>query len=121
MNIIVRFLIRWLACALGLWIAAAFLQGRLTYEDNAAVLILAGGILALVNSFIKPIVVVLSLPAVIITLGLFMIVINALLILLVAWLIPSLEISGFWAAALAGIVVGLVNYLVSAIVESEGS
>lgn len=117
--IVYRFLVRWIASTLGLWVAAALLGGRLTYDDSAVVLIIAGLILAIVNSIIRPIVVFLSLPAVLVTLGLFMLVINALMILLVAWLYGPLDISGFWAAMLAGIVVGLVNFLVSTILEDN--
>ncbi len=114
-----RFLVRWLVSALGLWIAAAFLGSHLTYNNSAAVLVVAGFILAIVNSVLKPIVVFLSLPAVLITLGLFMLVINALMIMLVAWLYGPFNVSGFWPAVLAGIVIGLVNYLVTAILESR--
>ncbi len=115
-----RFLLRWLACTLGLWIAAALLDGRLTYDDRAQVLIVAGLILAVVNSIIRPVVVLLSLPAILLTLGLFMLVINSLMVLFVAWLYTPLDVSGFWSAMLAGIVVGLVNFLLSTILDSQG-
>lgn len=118
-GVLYRFLVRWLACSLGLWIAAAFLGSRLTYNGDWRVLVVAGGILAIVNSIIKPVLIFLSLPAILLTLGLFMIVINACMILLVAHLYGPLEVTGFWAAALAGIVIGLVNYLVTAILESN--
>lgn len=112
-----RFLTRWFVCGLGLWIAAGLLDGRISYDSRLGVIIVAGLILALVNTVIKPIVVLLSLPALLFSLGLFMIVINGLMVLLASWLYHPLEVTGFGAAMLAGIIIGLVNYLVTTILE----
>jgi len=114
-----RFLIRWFVCSLGLWIAAGLLSSHITYGNSTVVIVIAGLILAIINAVIKPILVVLSLPANIITLGLFMIIINGLTVSLVSWLYPSLHITSFWAAIFAGMVIGLVNYLVSTILEEH--
>lgn len=114
-----RFIVRWGVCTLGLWIAAALLGSRLTYDDSMIVLIIAGLILAFVNSIIRPFFIFLSIPALLLTLGLFMLVINALMILFVAWLYEPLEISGFWSALLAGFIIGVVNFLVSIVLESS--
>ena len=114
-----RFLIRWFVCGLGLWIAAGLLGERITYDSRFGVIVFAGLILAIVNAIIKPIVVILSLPAILFSLGLFMIVINGLMVLLVSWLYPPLEVNNFGAAMLAGVVIGLVNYLVSTILEEK--
>lgn len=119
-NFFVRFLVRWGVCSLGLWIAAAILGDNLTYDGRISVLIIAGLILAIVNSIIKPILVLFTLPAVLLTLGLFMLVINALTVMLTAWLYGPLEISGFWSAMLAGLIIGVVNFLVSVILEDNG-
>ena len=116
-NPVVRFLVRWIVCSLGLWIAAALLGDRITYGNDTGVIIVSGLILAIVNIVIKPIIVFLSLPAVLLTLGLFMIVINGFTVWLVSKLYTSLHITNFWAAILAGMVIGLVNYLVTRIVE----
>jgi putative membrane protein len=112
-----RFLIRWFVCSLGLWIAAGILGERITYDSRIGVIVIAGLILALVNSVIKPVVVILSLPAILFSLGLFMIVINGFMVYLVGWLYPQLHIATFGTAMLAGLVIGLVNYLVSTILE----
>ena len=112
-----RFLIRWFVCGLGLWIAAGLLGDRIDYESRIGVIIIAGFILAIVNVIIKPVVVILSLPAILFSLGLFMIVINGLMVLLVSKLYTSLEVTNFGAAMLAGMVIGLVNYLVTTILE----
>ena len=108
---------RWLVCCLGLWIAAGLLGGRINYGSKAIVVIIAGFILALINAILKPVIVILSLPAILFSLGLFMIVINGLMVMLVSWLYPPLEVNNFGAAMLAGMVIGLVNYLVTAILE----
>jgi len=113
-----RFLIRWLVSGLGLWIAAGLFSG-ITYGNRVEVLIIAGLLLAIVNSIIKPIVILLSLPAILFSLGLFMIIINGLMVLLVSSLYSSLDIANFSAAILAGIVIGLVNYLVTTILEEK--
>lgn len=119
-NSILRFLLRWFVAGLSLWIAAGLIgESRISYQDSWYVIIIAGLVLTLVNMLIKPIVVILSLPAILFSLGLFIIVINAAMVLLVSWLYSPLEISNFSAALLAGIVIGLVNYLVTTIVDTD--
>ena len=119
-GLFARFALRWFVSSLGLWIAAGILGGsRITYDSRLEVIIVAGLILALVNGIIKPIVVILSLPAILFSLGLFMLVINGLMVMLVSWLYPSLYIKSFWTAALAGMVIGLVNYLVTTILDDK--
>jgi putative membrane protein len=114
-----RFCIRWFVCSLGLWIAAGLLGERISYDSRIGVVIVAGLILAMVNTIIKPIVIILSLPAILFSLGLFMIVINGLMVLLVSKLYPNLQVTNFGAAMLAGMVIGLVNYLVTTILEER--
>ncbi len=114
-----RFLLRWGVCSLGLWIAAGVLGDRISYQNSIWSVVFAGLFLAIINMVIKPIVVILSLPALLFTLGLFMIVINGLMVLLVSKLYGSLQVENFWAAMLAGMIIGLVNYLVTAIVEER--
>lgn len=116
----VRFLVRWAVCGLGLWIAAAILgEQRINYQNRIGVIIVAGLILAIINMIIKPIVVILSLPALLFSLGLFMIVINGLMVLLAGWLYNPLDVNNFGAAMLAGMIIGLVNYLVTTILEER--
>ncbi len=118
-NPLARFLIRWGVCSLGLWISAGLLGDRISYQNKISVVVIAGLVLALINMVIKPVVVILSLPALLFTLGLFMIVINGFMVILVSKLYGSLEVANFWAAMLAGMIIGLVNYLVTAIVEER--
>ncbi len=113
---IFRLVVRWLVSSLGLWIAANLLSTNITYK-SIYVIIVAGLVLALINTIIKPILVILSLPAIVLTLGLFMVIINGLTVYLASRLYTPLHITDFWAAIFAGIVIGLVNYLVTAIIE----
>lgn len=114
-----RFLIRWFVSGLGLWVAAGLLGERITYDSRLGVIVISGLILAAVNTVIKPIVVILSLPAILFSLGLFMIVINGLMVMLASKLYPELQVSGLGVAILAGMVIGLVNYLVTTILEDK--
>ena len=114
---LLRFLIRWLVCSLGLWIAAGLLSSSISYNSDIGVIIIAGLLLAIINVVLKPILVILSLPAIVFTLGLFMVIINGLTVFIVSKLYEPLHITNFWAAVFAGMVIGLVNYLVSAILK----
>lgn len=116
-NPLIRFLTRWLVCGLGLWIAAGLLSDSISYDSQFRVIVIAGLILAIINTIIKPILVIFSLPAILLTLGLFMIVINGLTVLLASALYDPLQVTNFWAAMFAGMVIGVVNYLVSTILK----
>lgn len=117
-----RFLLRWFVCGLGLWIAAGLLGGdKIAYSNKIGVIIIAGLVLALINAILKPFVVILSLPAILFSLGLFMIVINGLMVLLASRLYDPLHVKNFGAAMLAGMVIGLVNYLVTTVLDSQRS
>jgi putative membrane protein len=113
------FSLRWFVCSLGLWIAAGLLNGHVSYGDHLGVVIIAGLILAAINAILRPVIVLFSLPAILLTLGLFMIVINGLTVYLASKLYSPLQISGFGTAILTGLIIGLVNYLVTAILEER--
>lgn len=115
-TLIIGFGVRWGASALGLWIAVALLGAeRLSVGDSWTTVVAAGFFLALVNMALKPILVLLSFPVIILSLGLFMLVVNGLLILIASWLYDPLFVKNFGVAIVAGVIVGLVNYLVSRI------
>ncbi len=118
--LIKSFLLKWFISSLGLWIAAGLLGDSISYEDSRfRVIVVSGLILAVLNMVIKPIIIFLSLPALLITLGLFMIVINGLTVMIASALYEPLHVASFWAAMLAGMVIGLVNYLVVTILEDR--
>lgn len=114
-----RFLVRWLVCSLGLWIASGILTSSISYNSRFAVIVIAGLVLAIINAILKPILVLLSLPAILLSLGLFMIVINGATVFLASKLYTPLHVTNFGAAVVAGIIIGLVNYLVTAILEEK--
>jgi putative membrane protein len=119
-GFVYRFILRWLVCALGLWIAAGLLSGGVSYHGNHLGSVIIGGlILAALNALIKPLLVIISLPAILVTLGLFMLVINGLTVFIASKLYSGLQISNFGVAILTGIIIGLVNYLVTAILEER--
>lgn len=113
------FTLRWFVCSLGLWIAAGLLRGAVDYQNRLKVVIVAGAILALVNAIIKPLLVLGSLPAILLSLGLFMLIINGATVYLASKLYPPLHIESFSIAVATGLIIGLVNYLVTAILESR--
>src|ERR1700679_2817603 len=96
------FLIRAALVALGLWLATDWVRG--VSIDGPSTLILAGILLGVVNSIVRPIAILLTLPMTIFTLGLFLLVINAGMVALVAWMLPGMHIAGFGAAFWTSIV-----------------
>lgn len=114
-----RLLLRWLVCSLGLWIAAGLLSNSVSYGNHVSAVIIGGLILAIVNALLKPLLVLLSLPAILLTVGLFMLVINGLTVYIASKLYSTLQIDNFGAAIVTGVIIGLVNYLVTAILEDR--
>ena len=113
-----RFILRWLVNFLGLWAAVSLLQG-ITYQDKVGVLVIAALIFSIVNAFIRPLVVILSLPAIVLSLGLFTLVINTLMLYLVQFFYPKFHISSFWSGLIAVIIIWIVNYLLNDLLESK--
>jgi putative membrane protein len=102
------FLLQWLVSGLAIIITAYLLPGvRVTGFFAALVTAL---ILGLINAFIKPVLILLTLPLNILTLGLFTLVINALLIMLAAAIVPGFSVQGFWWALLFGLVLAVISY-----------
>ncbi len=114
----VGFLLRGLVAALGLWAATAMLNGFTI--DTPTTLILAGLLLGLVNAIVRPFALLLSLPALLFTLGLFLLVVNAAMLGLVAFLLPGFHIDGFWTAVGGAIIVSIVSWIGSWFIGSRG-
>jgi putative membrane protein len=112
------FLIRAAISALGLWVASHLLAG-LSF-DTPTKLLIAALVLGVVNALVRPIAFILTLPITILTLGLFLLVLNAAMIGLVAWLVPGFQVSGFWTAVGAGLIVSLVSWAASSLIGSSG-
>ena len=112
------FLIRAVLVALGLWLATAWVPG--VYIEGPSTLLLAGILLGVVNSIVRPIAILLTLPMTIVTLGLFLLVINAGMVALVAWMLPGMHVDGFGAAFWSSILVSLVSMVGSWFVGGKG-
>jgi len=100
---------RWLVVTLALMLAAWLIPG--VFISGFWVALIAALLLGLVNAVIRPVLIVLTIPITILTLGLFVIVINALMFWLVAAVLPGFTVSGFWPALLAALVVSVVSLL----------
>lgn len=111
-------LIRTLVVALGLWLAAALVPGIAV--TGPWTLLGAALLLGLVNAVLRPVLVLLTLPVTVITLGLFVLVINAAMLALVAWVFEGFIIAGFWPALFGAIVVGLTGWLASLLIGPRG-
>lgn len=113
------FLVRWLLNSFGLWVAVRLLgvgYDVAQTESEVGIFLMAGFIFSVINSLVKPIVVILSLPAILLTLGLFMFVVNGLMVYVAIKLTPGLEIT-FLNSILSGIILSLINYIVSSTLE----
>jgi putative membrane protein len=113
------FFLRAAIASLGLWLASEVVDG-LAF-DSATTLILAAILLGIVNGLVRPLVVLLTLPLTILTLGLFLLVVNGIMLALVAGLLPGFHIAGFWDAVLGAIIVSLVSWVGSWIFGPKGS
>jgi putative membrane protein len=101
-------LIHWLVSAIAILIAAYLIPGVQVTLMGALVLAI---VLGIINVFFKPIITLLTLPINIVTLGIFSLIVNALLIMLAAMIVPGFHVNGFWAAFFFSIVVSLVTAL----------
>ena len=104
-----KFIVRALFAALGLWLAARLVAG--VHVRSVETLILAAVLLGLVNAFIRPVVFILTLPLTIATLGLFLLIVNAGMILLVSAFLPGFEVHGLIAGILAAIITGVTSWI----------
>jgi putative membrane protein len=114
----VGFLLRAVISALGLWVASQLLDGL--HFVAPSTLLLAAVLLGVVNAVVRPLAFILTLPITIVTLGLFLLVLNAGMVALVAWVVPGFTISGFWTAVGAAIIVGVVSWAASGLIGSSG-
>jgi putative membrane protein len=112
------FFVRWLIGALGLGLASAVVPG--VHLDSVGTLLLASLVLGLVNAVVRPLVLLFTLPLTVLTLGLFILVINAGMVGLVAWLVPSFHVDGFFSALFAALLVSLTGWLGSGWIGPSG-
>ena len=117
-----KFLLRWLVNALGLYIAARIVHG-IDLGDNVGVVLGVALVFGLVNALIRPLLKLLTCPLIILTLGLFTLVINAVLLLLTSALSRAVgltfTVDGFWPAFWGGLVISLVSLVVTLLLHEE--
>jgi putative membrane protein len=108
----------WASNVLGIWVTSLIFDG-VTYDDKVWVLVVAGLVLFLANAVIRPIVIILTLPAVILTLGILLLFINAFTLWIADKIVPPFEVSGFWTYLGSVIIIWLVNMIVYGIFRPE--
>ena len=115
---LIRAILQVLLNGAALYLAARIVPG-ITYQGGAGTLILAGLVLGLINLLVKPIVTFFSLPFLLLTLGLFYLVINGLMLKLADWFLSGLTVQGFVAAILGGLVIAVVNWVFRAAFDDK--
>ncbi len=117
-------LLHWILTAAALWAAAALIPG-LDFTGGLGSLLLVAAVFGIVNSTLRPLLTILTCPLIVVTLGLFTLVINALMLMVTGWLSESwglgFAVSGFWAAFFGGLVVGLMSLILSAALAPKKS
>lgn len=112
------FILRALIAALGLWLATEWVNG--VHIDSATTLVIAGLLLGVVNAIVRPLAVILTFPITLITLGLFLLIVNAAMVGLVAWLLPGFNLDGFGPAVWTALIVSLTSWVASWFIGSKG-
>ena len=117
-ELLIRIAYRWLANSFGLWIAGRLVP-TVTHGDIASTIVFTGLVLSLVNTLLKPVVTILALPVIVLSLGIFTLFVNGLMVYIASSFVSTFEITTFGGAVLAGIIIGLVNYVVTMLLEDR--
>lgn len=111
---LIPFLLHWVITALSLWVASHIFRG-IKFADTAS-LIVSALLLGFANAVVKPLLIVLTLPLTFLTFGLFLLVINALMILLVSSLVRGFAVSSFWTAFFASMFITVLSFVLGSFV-----
>jgi putative membrane protein len=107
-----HFVFRWLVTAFAVFVAAPIVG--IDYGGSLGCLLGASLLLGIINAFIRPILLLLSLPLILVTLGVFILMINALMLKFVSEIVPCFKVPGFWSAIFGAIIISIVSWLLSA-------
>lgn len=107
-----HFVFRWIVTAFAVFVAAPIVG--LDYGGSLACLLGASLLLGIINAFIRPLLLLLSLPLILVTLGLFILIINALMLKFVSEIVPCFKVPGFGSAVFGAIIISIVSWLLSA-------
>ncbi len=113
LNHLTPFLLHWVITALSLWVASLVFRGL--RFDSSATLIVSALLLGFANAIVKPILILFTLPLTLLTFGLFILIINALMIMLVAKLVRGFHVSSFWTAFFAGVFISLLSIAIGSL------
>jgi putative membrane protein len=113
-----RFLVTWLFNVIALWVASELLAD-ISYGGNEWVLVVAALVFSVVNIFVRPVVILFTLPLVILTLGVALFFINLLMLYLTSWIVDDFTVDSFWEAILATIIIWIVNMVLEALFGRE--
>src|SRR5436305_14598146 len=112
-----HFVFRWFVTTFAVFVAAPIVG--ISYGDRIGCLLAASLLLGIANAFIRPILLLLSLPLILVTLGVFILIIDALMLKFVCAIVPCVEVAGFWSAFFGAIVISVVSWLLSAFVRGS--
>lgn len=114
------FLVRWLITTVAVLVASTLIPG-IEVTGGMVALVGASLFLGIINALVRPVLLLLSIPLILVTMGLFLLVLNALLLWLVGSIVPGFSVDGFWSAFFGAIVVSLTSWMMSAFFrDSEG-
>jgi putative membrane protein len=114
-----RLAVRWAFNVAALFVAAWLLSG-ISYGDSWWSLLIAAIVFTLANAFVKPVLAVLSIPFIVVTLGIFYFLINVLMLYLTDWIVNDFQIESFWWAVLGALIVSIVNFVMHLIFGDPG-
>lgn len=117
MSFFSRFLITWLVDAVAVYCAAAFIDG-ITIKGLGTTL-LAALVIGLLNAIVKPVFILFSIPLIALTFGLFLLIINAVLLMIAAYFVPEFRVESFGAAVLGSIVITVVSWILGVVLQPK--
>ncbi len=110
--------VRWLVSAVALWLTSAIVPGIVV--RSAGALLLAAAVIGILNAFVRPLIVLLTLPLTVLTLGLFILVINAAMLKLASDLVPGFEVHGWFAALFGWLLLSFFTFLINLLIGEAG-
>jgi putative membrane protein len=115
--LLLRLVVAWLINAAALWVCDWLFDG--VRIDGWGPLLIAAAVLGVINTLLKPILVLFSIPLIVVTLGLFLLLLNIALLALTQWIVSDFDISGFWSYVGSVVVIWFVNTVLSQLVPSD--
>jgi putative membrane protein len=111
-------IVRWIVSALALWLTSNVVSGIQVRSFGA--LLAAAAMIGIINAFVRPIVVLLTLPLSVVTFGLFVLVVNAAMLVLASAFVPGFEVHGFWAALFGWLLLSLFTFAINVLIGQHG-